>query len=60
MSPALEGRDGLLGVVPDGPEFDPWWACPKPDCTTPHDAPGDCPVHDIPLVEIGPDDMEVP
>lgn len=113
--PALEGRDGVLGVVPDGPElavtpqtiriwrdgrrrlwdefegglmslvdspdgqlqnvdscyvhtefgplalvsFRPWWACMKPGCDKPFSAPGDCPVHDIPLVEIGPDDMEV-
>lgn len=57
--PVLEGRDGVLGVVPDGPEFEPWWACPKPDCTAPHSEPGDCPEHWIPLVEIGPDDMEV-
>ena len=44
-----------LGVPPDTRR----WACPKPDCTTPHARPGDCMVHEIPLVPIGPDDMEV-
>jgi hypothetical protein len=36
-----------------------FWACPKPDCTTPRDEPGDCPVHEIPLVEVGADGFEV-
>lgn len=57
--PVLEGRDGVLGIVPDGPEFEPWWACVKPGCDKPFAAPGDCPEHDIQLLEIGPDDMEV-
>lgn len=36
-----------------------FWACPKPDCTTPHSEPGDCPDHEIPLIEVGADGFEV-
>lgn len=36
-----------------------FWACPKPDCTEPRSEPGDCPIHDIPLLHIGPDGHEV-
>ena len=49
----------------DGKDEDPedgggsYWACPKPDCDTPRDEPGDCPVHEIPLLHIGPDGHEV-
>lgn len=61
--PALEGRDGVLGIVPDGPEASSWWACPKPSSDPRHDVPysdpGDCSLHEIPLVEIGPDAEEV-
>jgi hypothetical protein len=36
-----------------------FWACPKPNCTDPRDQAGDCPVHEIPLLHIGPDGHEV-
>jgi hypothetical protein len=36
-----------------------FWACPKPGCTTPHNEPGDCPDHEIQLIEIGADGYEV-
>lgn len=36
-----------------------FYACPKPECDTPHDEPGDCPIHEIPLLHIGPDGHEV-
>lgn len=36
-----------------------FWACPKPDCDTPRSEPGDCPVHEIPMVEIGANGYEV-
>jgi hypothetical protein len=36
-----------------------WWACPKPGCVEPRSDAGDCPVHEIPLVPIGPDGLEV-
>lgn len=36
-----------------------FWACPKPDCTTPRDQPGDCPVHETTLIEIGANGFEV-
>lgn len=61
--PVLEGRDGVHGVVPDGPEASAWWACPRPSSDPQHNVPycepGDCSWHETPLVPIGPDDSEV-
>lgn len=58
----MEGRDGVLGIVPDGPDS-PWWACPGPSNdprhNVPYSEPGDCSWHETPLVEIDSDDMEV-
>ena len=45
--PSWGGKDGS------------YWACPKPDCDTPRDEAGDCPVHEIPLIEVGADGHEV-
>lgn len=53
--PALYGRDGVNGIVPDGPEaeFVPWFVCTDIDCDSKvFDQPGDCPVHGEPLVEV--------
>jgi len=36
-----------------------FWACPKPDCDTPRDEPGDCPACGTRLAEIGADGLEV-
>lgn len=36
-----------------------FWACPKPDCDTPHSEPGDCTVHEIPLIEVDANGYEV-
>lgn len=43
----------------DGKDDGRFWACPQPDCDTPRDEPGDCPIHEIPLLHIGPDGHQV-
>lgn len=49
----------ILAATPDSGKDGSYWACPKFDCDTPRDEPGDCPVHEIPLLHIGPDGHEV-
>jgi hypothetical protein len=45
----MPGGNGRISTDSD------FYACPKPDCDTPRDEAGDCPVHEIPLLHIGPD-----
>lgn len=52
-------RDDDSDATWDGKDDGDFYACPKPGCDTPRDEPGDCPIHEIPLLLIGPDGHEV-
>lgn len=54
----VEGRDGLPDG--DGPEFVPWFVCNGIGCDRKvFDQDGDCPVHEVPLVEVDEHGREV-
>lgn len=52
-------RDDDSDATWDGKDDGHYWACPKPDCDTPRDQPGDCPACGTQLREISADGYEV-